>query len=124
MPTGYHEEADHYWYSNLKGPDTWPDAEKTCQRDGAHVPILFDGETEVVVGSWKEHVWIGLNDQNEEGIYVYQNGDRPSFTHWDSGEPNNDDNEDCVVQKKGSLLWNDIDCVEWQWKYVCQFDPN
>jgi hypothetical protein len=53
--------------------------------------------------------WIGLNDINVEGTFVWVDGSTSSYRQWDTDEPNNSQNEDC-----GELLanryWNDLHC--------------
>uniref|UniRef100_G1NXU0 C-type lectin domain-containing protein n=1 Tax=Myotis lucifugus TaxID=59463 RepID=G1NXU0_MYOLU len=70
-PIGWLEyEGSCYWFS--RSGLTWPQAEKHCQLEDAHL---------VVVGSWKEQkflqqhmypvdTWIGLNDQNGPWTWV------------------------------------------------------
>lgn len=50
------------------------------------------------------HLWIGLNDIAQEGVWEWVSGETTSFFKWDSGEPNNfNGNEDWVH------LWADED---------------
>ena len=48
-----------------------------------------------------EDIWIGLNDLDSEGTYVFSDGTPMSehwyISNWAEGEPNNNNNEDCVV---------------------------
>uniref|UniRef100_A0A8C5XTA2 C-type lectin domain-containing protein n=1 Tax=Microcebus murinus TaxID=30608 RepID=A0A8C5XTA2_MICMU len=62
--------------------------------------------------SWRNRVsWIGMSDMTQEGSWQWVDGSPlpPSFTkHWNSGEPNNIGEEDCVeLFSKG---WNDSQC--------------
>jgi len=51
--------------------------------------------------------WIGLNDLNNEGQFVYTSSGNPAtFFNWNSGEPNNLGNED-AVEMLSSGRWND-----------------
>ncbi len=52
--------------------------------------------------------WIGFNDIETEGTWVWDNGETPGYTNWYSGEPNNLGNEDVAVMNWGSNgRWND-----------------
>ena len=50
-----------------------------------------------------------------EGTFVDGNtGGHLTFVNWARGEPNNVNNEDCVVLKAGSWdRWNDVGCHNW-----------
>ncbi|XP_069131132.1 low affinity immunoglobulin epsilon Fc receptor-like [Argopecten irradians] len=54
-------------------------------------------------------VWIGANDKDVEGEWVWGPGEPVSFTGWRNGEPNsNNGDEDCVIMKRSG--WVDISC--------------
>ena len=50
-----------------------------------------------LLGDLGDQVWIGLSDIQQEGYFVYIDGEPATSgnTGWYSGEPNNKDNEDC-----------------------------
>jgi hypothetical protein len=62
--------------------------------------------------------WIGFNDIQNEGTFVWVNGETSSYTHWLAGEPNNNGgNEDCGQFAGGYAkppstvgFWNDANC--------------
>ncbi|XP_078000060.1 echinoidin-like [Glandiceps talaboti] len=65
--------------------------------------------------------WIGLGDAEEEGNYVWSDGDpmcEGSYTNWAPGEPDNNDKhdpdgQDCVqlwFRSGNKLLWDDEYC--------------
>lgn len=56
-----------------------------------------------------KYAYININDIQSEGKFVYGNGMPVRFTSWKSGEPNNQNNEDCAVVF-ADALWNDLDC--------------
>ena len=49
--------------------------------------------------------WIGLNDVASEGTIVWENGGTTVYRNWDSGEPSNNNNKDCVAVKHSSFKW-------------------
>ena len=58
--------------------------------------------------SFENGVWIGLNDAETEGTFVWENGEPVTFTYWEQGEPNNaNGNEDFVQMKIDNGKWND-----------------
>ena len=67
--------------------------------------------------------WLGINDIESEGDWVWETGDPVEYTNWCGGEPNNwGKNEDCVVMKNNNAqCWNDLGCNN-QRNYVCQYE--
>ncbi|XP_069129322.1 uncharacterized protein [Argopecten irradians] len=54
------------------------------------------------------YVWIGANDKDVEGEWVWGHGDPASFTDWRDGDPDNWGNEDCaIISIQG---WHDVSC--------------
>eukprot|EP01084_Bolivina_argentea_P184601 318369_1 len=66
--------------------------------------------------------WIGLNDVNNENIYVWINGEAPSYTNWDStsGAPNGGTAQNCVKIVLATTTWEDVDCAQ-TFKYICAY---
>ena len=54
--------------------------------------------------------WIGLNDRSSEGLYVWSDGSNSLYRNWRFGEPNNQENEDCV-HFFNNVDWNDKSCT-------------
>lgn len=52
-------------------------------------------------------VWIGYTDALVEGVWLWDNGTPPTYTHWASGEPNNSGDED-YASMLTTGFWNDI----------------
>ena len=66
-------------------------------------------------GKW----WIGLNDRDEEGEYIWESGTTFDFEAWNEGEPNNyEGSENCVEMYSNSGVWNDVRCRNEQ-GYIC-----
>ena len=64
--------------------------------------------------------WIGLNDINHEGRFVWASGSTSRYRNWNGKEPNNLGNEDCV-QILTNSKWNDNKCGN-GYPYVCEID--
>ncbi|XP_070531968.1 uncharacterized protein [Ptychodera flava] len=112
-----------YYYS--KTSKTWDDAKNYCRNRGSLSDLVeiedldeFNFIQEVFV-----HVWIGLNDQANEGDYRWADGSayNPSAISWSSGNPNNGGspfgNEDCGEMSSYGL--NDKEC-ETRIEFVCE----
>ena len=80
----------------------------------------------LALGPPYDHYWLGLNDQQTEGSFVWADGDPFVYTNWLPGEPNAaSTSEDCVHFWKmgaGSNAgkWNDNECA-YQLSYVCGY---
>ena len=71
---------------------SWTDAEAYANSLGGHlVAINSQAEQNLLVSMFggTEYFWIGLTDQQVEGLFMWTNGDPVTYTHWDPGEPNN-----------------------------------
>ena len=59
-----------------------------------------------------KNYWIGLNDQETEGAFIWDHhGIEAEFFAWAAGEPNGDENENCVsMRSENTYFWSDEDC--------------
>ena len=59
---------------------------------GGHL-VAIDGAAEqyqlIAMFGGTEYLWIGLTDQQVEGVFLWTNGDPVNDTNWQVGEPNN-----------------------------------
>jgi hypothetical protein len=79
-------------YYRLTEELNWFDAEDQAVIWGGHLVTLDDAEEELWVKdtfSRFEHFWIGFNDIEEEGNWIWSSGAPVTYTNWDQGEPNN-----------------------------------
>eukprot|EP01084_Bolivina_argentea_P034895 64636_1 len=53
--------------------------------------------------------WIGLNDRNKDGSFMWDDNTSLNYTNWDNNQPDNNWNEDCVHYTSNSV-WNDKKC--------------
>jgi len=96
----------HSYYRST-GSMFWTDARQACLNMGGHlVTVTTVAENLFIFGLWPSG-WIGLTDELVEGQWKWVTGESYSYTSWNSGEPNNSNNED-YVQFVGSGKWNDL----------------
>lgn len=70
---------------------TWEEAHNYAQRFGAHLATVRSlAENKWIDSTFGvKNKWIGINDREKEGEYVWSSGEKSTFTHWNNGEPNN-----------------------------------
>ena len=111
------EEARTFW-----------GAEKACKSRGGHLAamhsvdeqkMIADGALVSSKGLWLPW-WIGLNDVDAEGSFVWTDGTPVDFTKWSAGEPNNAGGAEHCVHIHGveASVWNDIPCDVLR-PYIC-----
>lgn len=111
-------------YEFVDTPATWDAASKDCSgRGGALASVLNQEVNDYLVPLAKQRTWIGGNDIDEEGHWVWSSGEAlEDYTNWHSGEPNNlGNNEDCL--ELGFYTggeWNDYQCSS-AFQYICKF---
>lgn len=69
-------------------------------------------------------VWIGGNDRENEGHFVWSRDGNPiTFNKWDGNNPDDfSNNEDCIEMRRDGI-WNDI-CCDYPMPFVCEKDIN
>jgi hypothetical protein len=117
--------AGHTYLFCYNVPLPWAQARNACMAAGMRMTsIQSDSENTWIyntganyqdpVSSW----WIGFNDRDTEGVWVWEDGSTGNYTQWAPNEPNDAGGEDC-----GSLqddeTWADLPC-EWADPYVCE----
>ncbi|XP_034020975.1 ladderlectin-like [Thalassophryne amazonica] len=92
---------------------SWTDAKEHCQDINANLASVhnypeYEALQKVIKGvAERNHVaWIGGNDMRKEGKWEWVDGSRFSYTFWCPDEPNNLENEDCLL-------------VNWKGKNCC-----
>ena len=65
--------------------------------------------------------WIGLNDQDEEGTFVWTDNTPVDFEQWNGNDPDGGDSDDCVVANyQDTQEWIDTKCSN-DHDYVCKY---
>lgn len=102
-------------YSVLAGNDgiSWLEAEQAANNLGGHLATIRSAsEGDWIANNFKDFafLWIGLNDQAQEGSFIWSSGEPVTYTNWFSGEPNNFGGDEHFAQLYTSVnLWNDDD---------------
>ena len=107
--TGFTNQQNYNGHSYYRstGSATWTTARTNCSNMGGHlVTITTSGEQSFLFGLWPSG-WIGLTDEVTEGTWRWVTGETYSYKNWNSGEPNNSNNED-YVQFVSNGRWNDL----------------
>ena len=97
---------------------TWDNADLYCyQVFGTQLATIESSENSEAKslcsngGAQTEFCWIGFNDIDIEGTYVWSSGDSVSYTNWDTSnsQPTGNSLENGVVINPTDGLWSDID---------------
>lgn len=109
-------------YTDINGPKeyavtddwyTWHAAEAFAQSQGGHLVAINDAdENDWIVSTFggNELFWIGLTDQEQEGTFLWTNGDPFTYDNWNGGEPNDATEEEWVhINWGGPGGWNDFE---------------
>ena len=111
-------------------PETWADAEVTCERLGGHLAVIDDADEDAFVGKFivssrkstldlsHGYTWLGGHDFLQEGKWLWITGIPFNFTNWRGPNPNDGagHGEDCLDYSGG---WNDHVCTE-KCNFVCE----
>jgi hypothetical protein len=73
---------------------SWQEAQKLAEKIGGYlVTINNENENNWLVENClsdnTDFFWIGLNDEEQEGNFVWVNGEAITYLNWAEGEPNN-----------------------------------
>ena len=103
---------------------SWSEAASYCQSIGGTLACITSEEENKVVTSMVNKYgvpcWIGGNDVEQEGNFVWESGETFSYTNWDAGEPNNKGNQD-FIRMYTNGLWDDCE-EDSHYAFICEFD--
>jgi lectin-like protein len=109
---------------------SWVEAQQYCEGLGMHL-VTIESDAEAAFVSYSLgvsssfYIWIGLNDMNQEGSWVWVNGEQNDFRNWRDGQPDNDNQgEDCAAMWYGDVDWLDQPCLSTGHEVVCETEPN
>lgn len=98
------------------------DACATAPLSGALASIIDADENKFIMSlypsGYSNYAWIGMQDPTE-GTFTWVDNTPVQYTNWQPGEPNNANNEDCVVMLPGGH-WNDAQCTNAYTVFFCK----
>ena len=119
--TGFTNQQNYNGHSYYRstGSMLWTDARTACTNMGGHLVTSTSlAENNFLFSLWPDG-WIGLTDEVTEGTWRWVTGEPYSWSYWNSGEPNNSNNED-YTQFVGGGRWNDLPNMSLP--YVLEFE--
>jgi hypothetical protein len=101
-------------YSFTDATLSWQRARALCQAWGGDlVEIDSASENEALAALVTGTVWIGANDQEQEGAFRWVGGDVADYTAWAVNQPDDWEGlEDCAELSGFDHLWNDRPCTD------------
>ncbi|CAH1247542.1 ADGRL3 [Branchiostoma lanceolatum] len=112
-------------YKDFAEEKTYEEARATCASDGGLLSMPKDNTTNIFIHNLAggRNPWIGLNDINNEGQWVFEDGqtlESSGYSNWNRGEPNDlGRGEDCAVVYGSGHVWNDAPCSLTK-GFICQ----
>jgi|GEM_PF-5973066 len=136
IPSSAVEFNGHYYqYYATENAETWEEASAFCKGLGGHLATISSkDENDFLYNYMKaqnvESAYFGLTDKDNEGTWVWDNGETSTYRNWHSGEPNSENsNEDYAMfyYKYSDGLWNDGDftgagTVGGKAGFICEWD--
>lgn len=109
--------------------NSWADAVNEVASHGGHIVVINDaGENDFIQSNiLADYAWIGYTDEDHEGDFDWVNGDADGYTHWNSGEPNDQgtsgNHADHTVIRKSDGRWFDRNGDD-HYEYVMEIPCN
>ncbi len=97
------DAPDGHGYSLCVNRMSWPDARTYCNDRGQELASIHDNETfehlahTLMEGLGTETAWIGLNDRDVEGTFVWTDDTSLDFERWAGEQPEGSPEMDCVA---------------------------
>ena len=99
----------------------WTTAKTACEALGSKLAMVkSQSELQALVQKVRRNVWIGLHrDPRDKSRWIWVDGTRVSYSHWDKGEPNNVQGIQDCGEMYSSGKWNDAACHP-SYHYLCE----
>ncbi|CAH1256308.1 VCAN [Branchiostoma lanceolatum] len=137
FPAGTDVTCGQGWYKHgsrcfrfFENKLSYRDAKDLCASHGAHLALPKDREANWLMMQMLRYVgrpdvWIGLTDVEEEGTFVWDDGEElGGFSDWKGDEPNNRaGGSDCVrmIWATKGKTWTDQPCSKY-YSVICEKD--
>ena len=121
-----YDYSDNYNYISITYSDgiTWSDAEDYCETIfGTNLASIHsdDDNNEIYTLISTTLSWIGLNDIDNDGTFIWTDNTDVDYTNWRINEPNGGTNENCVLFNWNGFPsdWVDIKCDNTYENFIC-----
>ncbi|EDO38432.1 predicted protein, partial [Nematostella vectensis] len=118
-PEGWKVFRGSCYFFNLASPFlSYDQAREDCKGRGANLTDVQDANEHSFL---KRHIspdanigyFIGLTDEAEEEVFVWQDGKKASYLDWGLSDPSGSTNENCVaLHSSSSFKFVDISCAD------------
>lgn len=100
----------------------WNAAKAACEALGSNLVVITShAELQALTSKVSSTTWIDLHrDPKDKSRWLWVDGSRPTYTHWNTGEPNGL-HEECAEMYSNvrGWKWNDGRCST-AFPYVCE----
>ena len=121
MEQGYYSWGNSF-YKIFNTELNYGDAKAQCDSDGTFLAIpRSEAENNYIANLVpdEDYIWLGINDIEQEGLFVAVDGLPLSWTKWATSEPNGGFAENGVeIRWWDDGRWNDVSVNELR-KFVC-----
>ena len=118
----YNDSWEYVYFLVCQATLSQPQALQTCQDYGYELASIYDQSENDELSSASSSIsdiWISLNDQAQEGHFVWGDGFSPSYTSWLGGTPpETNTDENCVVLD-GAGYWQAQNCSQGRY-FACE----
>ncbi|XP_027047022.1 uncharacterized protein LOC113674731 isoform X3 [Pocillopora damicornis] len=106
-------------YKLFEEPKTWENSLVSCMDEQASLASILSDDEETMISQVysKSDFWIGYNDIDNEGDWVWSDRMTSSYTNWDDKSPNNGGVSCAIVTSTGK--WHDEPCQS-QFSFICK----
>jgi hypothetical protein len=102
------EVNGRHTYEQINGSFSWTAAKADAESRGGYLATITSAaENTQVFAASSGGSWIGASDSSSEGNWQWVTGETWNYSNWDSGQPDNSNNEDYLHFYAGGK-WNDV----------------